>query len=321
MELTPEAVATVARHLAPHVRRTPVLYSDAFGVPLAVKAEHLQHTASFKFRGALARLLALDEAARGRGVVTASTGNHGIGVATAGRRLDVPVTVCVAEDTDAAICVRLERLGAEVLRVASRDCADAEREARGLAAGDGRTFVSPYNDPVVAAGQGSIAVELLEQLGEIEWSGLDAVVVAVGGGGLISGIATWIAHAAPGARVIGAQPAADAAMAASVAAGRIVDVAARPTLSHSTAGGIEADALTFPVCRGLVSDWLLVEEDAIADAVRRMITEEHQLVEGAAGVALAAAAEFARREPDARVAVISCGARLTPSELEVVLGG
>jgi len=285
-----------------------------------VKAEHLQHTASFKFRGALARLLALDEAARGRGVVTASTGNHGIGVATAGRRLDVPVTVCVAEDTDAAIRTRLERLGAEVLRVASRDCADAEREARRLAASDGRTFVSPYNDPVVAAGQGSIAVELLEQLGEIDWSGLDAVLVAVGGGGLISGIATWIAHAAPGVRVIGAQPAADAAMAASVAAGRIVDVAARPTLSHSTAGGIEADALTFPVCRDLVADWLLVEEYAIADAVRRMISDEHQLVEGAAGVALAAGAEFARREPDARVAVISCGARLTPSELEVVLG-
>lgn len=319
MELTPEAVATVARHLAPHVRRTPLLLTEAFGSPLAVKAEHLQHTASFKFRGALARLLALDEAARRRGVVTASTGNHGIGVATAGRRLDVSVTVCVAEDTDGAITDRLERLGAEVLRVASRDCADAEREARRLAETDGRSFVSPYNDPVVAAGQGSIAVELLEQLDEIAWPGLDAVVVAVGGGGLISGIATWVAHAMPRARVIGAQPAADAAMAASVAAGRIVEVDARPTLSHSTAGGIEADAITFPVCRERVADWLLVEEDAIADAVRRMIVEEHQLVEGAAGVALAAGAELARREPDARIAVISCGARLTPSELEAVL--
>lgn len=319
MELTPETVAEIAGRLAPHVRRTPLMISEAFGPALAVKAEHLQHTSSFKFRGALARLLALDETARARGVVTASTGNHGIGVATAGRRLAVPVTVCVAEDTDRAITDRLEGLGAEVLRVASRDCADAEREARRLAGEDGRTFVSPYNDPVVAAGQGSIAVELVEQLEEIGWPTLDAVVVAVGGGGLIAGIATWATHALPGIRVIGAQPAADAAMADSVAAGRIIDVEGRPTLSHSTAGGIEADAITFPVCRDLVSDWIRVEEDAIADAVRRMITEEHQLVEGAAGVALAAGAALARQEPDARVAVISCGARLTPAELEVVL--
>lgn len=319
MELTPELVATVAERLAPYVRRTPLLLTEAFGAPMAVKAEHLQHTSSFKFRGALARLLLLEDAARARGVVTASTGNHGIGVATAGRRLGVPVAVCVAEDTDGAITNRLERLGADVLRVASRDCADAEREARRIAESDGRTFVSPYNDAVVAAGQGSIAVELLSQLDEIGWSDLDAVVVAVGGGGLISGIATWIAHAMPEVRIIGAQPAADAAMAASVEAGRIVDVPGRPTLSHSTAGGIEADAITFPVCRDLVADWVRVEEDAIADAVRRMIHEEHQLVEGAAGVALAAGAEFLRRKPDARVAVISCGARLTPAELRVVL--
>lgn len=318
-ELTPELVASVAERLAPHVRRTPLLLSDAFGTPMAVKAEHLQHTSSFKFRGALGRLLALDDAARMRGVVTASTGNHGIGVATAGRRLGVPVTVCVAEDTDSAITARLEGLGADVLRVASRDCADAEREARRLGEADGRTFVSPYNDAVVAAGQGSIAVELLTQLDEIGWPSLDVVVVAVGGGGLISGIATWVAHALPSARIIGAQPAADAAMAASIEAGRIIDEPGEPTLSHSTAGGIEADAITFPVCRALVSDWIRVEEDAIADAVRRMLFQEHQLVEGAAGVALAAGAEFLRREPDARVAVISCGARLTPTELEAVL--
>jgi threonine dehydratase len=319
VDLSPDLVATVAARLAPYVRRTPVLLTEAFGAPMAVKAEHLQHTSSFKFRGALARLLALDDAERARGVVTASTGNHGIGVATAGRRLGVPVTVCVAEDTDRAITGRLERLGASVLRVASRDCADAEREARRIGAADGRTFVSPYNDAVVAAGQGSIAVELLSQLDELAWPGLDAVVVAVGGGGLVSGIATWVAHALPGARVVGAQPAADAAMAASVAAGRIIEVAARPTLSHSTAGGIEEGAITFPVCRDLVADWVRVEEDAIVDAVRRMILEEHQLVEGAAGVALAAGAEFLRREPDARVAVISCGARLTPTELQAVL--
>ena len=319
MSLTPDAVAAAARRIAPHVRRTPLFETDVLGPRLAVKAEHLQHTASFKYRGALARLLALDRAEREAGVITASTGNHGIAVATAGRRLSIPVVVCVGADTDRAITDRLGRLGAELRRVDSADCADAEREARRSGSESGRVFVSPYNDPLVAAGQGTIAVELVEQLGEIAWEGVDAVAVAVGGGGLISGIATWLARSAPEARVIGAQPAADAAMATSVEAGRIVEVAARPTLSHSTAGGIEAGALTFDVCRERVSEWVRVEEDAIADAVRRMLLDEHQLVEGAAGVALAAAAAYARREPEARVAAVSCGARLTPTELESVL--
>jgi threonine dehydratase len=322
MALAPEAVAEAARRLAPYVRRTPLFATDALGPLLAVKAEHLQHTGSFKFRGAMNRLLALDEAGRSEGVVTASTGNHGIGVATAGGRLGVPVTVFVASGVESAITDRLTALGAEVRRIDSEDCADAEREARRVAGVEGRAFVSPYNDPIVAAGQGTIGMEVLEQLGEmpeVSWDGLDAVIVAVGGGGLISGIATWVTHAAPGTRVIGAQPAVDAAMTASVAAGRIVDVEAKPTLSHSTAGGIEDEAITFELCRDLVADWMLVDEDAIAGAVRSMMFGANQLVEGAAGVALAAGAELARREPDARIAVISCGARLTPAELDAVL--
>ena len=322
MALDHRAVADAASRLAPHVRRTPLFATDALGPMLAVKAEHLQHTGSFKFRGAMNRLLSLDEAGRAEGVITASTGNHGIGVATAGGRLGVPVTVFVAAGVETAITDRLTSLGAEVRRIESDDCADAEREARRVAGVEGRVFVSPYNDPVVAAGQGTIGVEVLEQLGEmpeLTWDGLDAVIVAVGGGGLISGIATWIAHASPGTKVIGAQPAVDAAMAASIRAGRIVDADAAPTLSHSTAGGIEDDAITFELCRDLVADWMLVDEDAIAGAVRSMLFVANQLVEGAAGVALAAGAELARREPDARIAVISCGARLTPAELDAVL--
>lgn len=317
MTVNADLVASAAERIRGHVRRTPLLLSEAFGRPLAIKSEHLQRSSSFKIRGAFSRLLTLDSP--DAGVITASTGNHGIGVSTAGRELGVPVAVCVAQNTDAAIIERLKGLGAEVRIVASDDCADAERAARRMAEEEGRSFVSPYNDPVVAAGQGSIAVELLEQLPEVGWDGVDAVVVAIGGGGLISGIATWLAHAAPNTRVVGAQPAVDAAMHASVLAGEIIDIDASDTLSHSTAGGIEDNAITFPICRDLVTDWIDVEEDAIADAVRRMLFTEHQLVEGAAGVALAACERFLAAEPDARVVVVSCGARLTPDELTHVL--
>jgi threonine dehydratase len=179
--------------------------------------------------------------------------------------------------------------------------------------------VSPYNDAAVIAGQGTIAVELLDQLVDIGWDGLDAVVVAVGGGGLISGIATWLHDVAPGVEIVGASPANDPAMASCVAAGAIVETAGRPTLSHSTAGGIEPDAVTFPICKRLVNRWIRISEDDMAAAVRTMVDHEHQLVEGAAGVALSGAAQVARDDPDRRIAAISCGARLTPTELNAIL--
>ncbi|HSG90499.1 MAG TPA: pyridoxal-phosphate dependent enzyme [Pseudomonadales bacterium] len=320
LAVTAADIARAAERIAPYARRTPLDLAESFGPAIACKAEHLQRSGSFKFRGALNRLLALDDAGRRRGVLTASTGNHGIAMATASRLLEVPLGVMVARGTDASIVARLRALGAEVTLVDSTDCVDAEREARRQADVQGRPFVSPYNDPEVVAGQGTIAVELLEQLADIAWEGVDLVTVAVGGGGLIAGIATWLAEAAPDVRVIGAQPAADATMAASVAAGRIVtldDVA--HTLSHSTAGGVEDDAITFPICRDLVAHWERVSEAEITTAVRTMLEGELQLVEGAAGVAFAAALRMRAAEPDARIAVISCGARLTRAELDQVL--
>jgi threonine dehydratase len=318
--VNPDDIATAHGRIRRWIRTTPLELSAAFGPEIAVKAEHLQLTRSFKIRGALNKLLTLTAEQRRGGVLTASTGNHGIAVATAGQILQVPVSVVVAGLTDQSIVARLRRLDAAVDMVDSTDPVDAERAARESADRQGRPFVSPYNDPAVIAGQGTVAVELLEQLADIGWTGLDAAVVAVGGGGLISGIATWLDHAAPEVEIVGASPANDAAMAASVAAGAIVESATRPTLSHSTAGGIEAGSVTFPICQRLVDRWVRVAEDDIAAAVRAMVFHEHQLVEGAAGVALGAAGRVAGAEPGRRVAAISCGARLTPTQLAAVLG-
>ena len=155
-------------------------------------------------------------------------------------------------------------------------------------------------------------MEILQQL---DGSGLGAVVVAVGGGGLISGVASVLKKHLPGIRVYGAQPAIDDAMAASVRAGSIVEIDAGETLSDGTAGSVEAGSITFDLCRELVDDWVLVGEDAIRDALRMVIDTEHQLVEGSAALAFAAARERRTELKGKRVAVISCGGNISSSTL------
>jgi threonine dehydratase len=166
------------------------------------------------------------------------------------------------------------------------------------------------------SGQATIGAELLEQTPA---DGFDVVVVAVGGGGLISGVAAAIKAQRPGVRVIGASPANDAAMAASVAAGQVIDIDATPTLSDGTAGGVEHDAVTFGLCRDLVDEWVLVPEERIGASLRLMIDVQHQLVEGAAGVALAAALDVAAQQPDQRVLVVSCGGNISADTLQRAL--
>jgi threonine dehydratase len=317
------AIEAAAARVAPIVRRTPLDAAPALGEPLglrvALKCEHLQRTGSFKLRGAANALLALEPEVRARGVVAASSGNHGLAVAHAARRLGTTCTVLVPRTAAPTKLEAIRRLGGIVELVDSDDSADAEREARGRAAREERAYVSPYNDPTVIAGQGTVAAELLDQLAEAELDGLDAVVVAVGGGGLVSGVGALLAERAPEVTVVGASPANDAAMAAAVAARRIVDVPTAPTLSDGTAGGIEPGAITLALCAQLVDRWILVDEAEIAAGVRAVLEHHHQLVEGAAGVAVAALAPLAAAMPGARVAVVSCGANISPQALRALL--
>jgi threonine dehydratase len=311
--------AAIAPDLADHVVRTPLVrFADASelsGATLLVKSEHLQRTGSFKIRGALAKILSLSPDERARGVVTASSGNHGLGIAHALRILGGTGIVCVPEGASPAKLRALARHDVEVRTLdASPDV--TETSARALAEELGRTFVSPYNDPAVIAGQGTIGVEILAQLGRRR---LDAVVVAVGGGGLVSGIASVVKSALPDTRIVGASPANDAAMAASVQAGQIVDIEAKPTLSDGTAGGIEPGSITFPLCSELVDEWSLVTEQQIRDALRLAIDTEHQLLEGAAATSLAAAIELGRENPGSSIAVVSCGANISSSTLRAAL--
>jgi threonine dehydratase len=295
-----QSVLAACERIRRFVRETPLEYSAALGVWL--KLEHLQATGSFKFRGASNKVALLTPEQAAAGVVTASNGNHGLGVAAAAQARGIAAEVFVSSHVSPAKARRIEQHGAR-LHPAGDDPLTAELAARRAAAESGRIFISPYNDADVMAGQGTIAVEMLRQQPK-----LDAVYVAVGGGGLVGGIGAWLKHASPATEVVGCWAANSPVMYECMRAGRIIDVPEEPTLSESTAGGLEPESVTLDVCRRVVDRAMLVSEAEIAAAIRLLLETEHWLVEGAAGVALAAFL----RDPRPNAAVVLCGRNLSP---------
>ncbi len=301
--------------IRPYVRETPVERSRALDTrtcKVYLKLENIQHTGSFKLRGAFNRLLRLSDDERARGVVAASSGNHGAAVAWAAESLGISAEVFVPDHAAKPKVDAIRRLGATVTFFGT-DGLDTELEAREVAQSRGCTYVSPYNDADVLAGQGTLGSELRRQLPR-----LDTVYVAVGGGGLIGGMAIDLKSFLPDVRLVGCLPEHSPVMAKSVAAGAIVEMPSLPTLSDGTAGGIEAGSLTFPICQRLVDDWVTVSEEEIAAAMRHCLTVEHTLVEGAAGVAVAA---FWRQAPQCHgvAAIVLCGANVSGETLRRVL--
>jgi len=315
VDLRAEVVAAHGR-IAPYVRETPVEESPHLGGGVSrvhLKLENLQRTGSFKLRGAMNKLLALDEGTRARGVVAASTGNHGAAVAWGAAALGCPALVFAPRGAPSAKLDGVRAYGAEV-RLVGDDCLQAEAAARAHARASGATYVSPYNDALVVAGQGTLALELARQLER-----LDAVFVAVGGGGLIAGVGGYLKAVAPGVEVVACSPRNSAVMHASLAAGRILDLPSEPTLSDGTAGGVEAASITFELCRAVIDDFVLVDEDAIAAAVRTVVARHHTLIEGSAGVAVAAFLARRERYAGKDVAVVLCGANVDPRVLKDLL--
>lgn len=296
------------RDLGPYIRATPLEPSADLaretGGRVFLKLENLQHTGSFKVRGALNRLLALDEGEKKAGVVTASSGNHGMASAFGMRRLGIEGTIFLPETASPLKVRMLETLGAAV-RFHGSDCEATETYARQQADRTGKVYISPYNDPVVVGGQGTIGLEILARLPRV-----DCVMVAVGGGGLISGIAGAVKALRPQARIVGCLPENSPAMAASVKAGRIVAVPARETLSDGTAGGIEPGAVTFDPCRTLVDDWVLVSEAEIRSAMIRVFDNHRLVIEGAAGVTVAGFLKMAPQLAGRTVALVVCGGNI-----------
>jgi len=319
----PEAITNLATQvreaadrIRPVVAETPVEQIEGL-VPnietkVFFKLENLQNTGSFKLRGASNKILSLSPKEAAKGVIAASNGNHGLGVAAAARAARIAAEVYVSNHVSPSKARRIEEYGAHIKRIGD-DPLEAELAARAAACEQGKVFISPYNDNEVMAGQGTIAVELLRQLPT-----LDALFVAVGGGGLIGGIGAYTKSASSWTEVVGCWPENSAVLYESIKVGRILDVPEEPTLSESTAGGLEPGSVTLEVCSRVIDSSVLVSETEILDAMRRVRTLKGWIIEGSAAVAVAAFLKNAERYRGKRVAVVICGANVSEKVLAVL---
>jgi len=313
------AAKLAAEKISGVIKETPLkhsaLFSDAVGADIYLKLENEQHTGSFKLRGATHCLMSLTPEQRGSGCVVASSGNHGAAIAYAMAKLEMGGVIFVPEQTSTAKVEAIRSFGGDV-RFFGTDGLDTELHARDYAVANGMYYVSPYNDAAVIAGQGTCGVEIIREQADI-----DAVFIAVGGGGLISGVGSVLKSHNAGIKVFACQPEASAVMAKSIAAGRILDLPSEATLSDGTAGGIEPGAITFELCRQVVDEFILVNEQQIAVAMKQYFDFEKQQIEGAAGVAVAALMEQRKVVRGQKVAVIVCGGNVSEATFQSVLQG
>lgn len=299
--------------------RTPLVPAYALGgdgLDLRLKLETAQPTGAFKIRGAANAVARLTPEALRRGVACASTGNHGRAVAYAARRMGGRATVCMSRLVPENKVAAIRSLGAET-RIIGNSQDDAQVEVARLVNEEGLTEIPPFDHPDVIAGQGTIGLELLEDFPE-----LDTVVVPLSGGGLIAGVARAVKSAAPAVRVVGVSMERGAAMHASLAAGRPVDVTEAATLADSLGGGIGLDnRLTFAMVRELVDDVVLLNEAEIAAAMRRLFLEESWVAEGGGAVGIALLEEPHRALLGKRVAVVISGRGIDMALFRRVIDG
>jgi threonine dehydratase len=307
--VTPSSIERAARDLAAYLPPTPLQYSRAFtlkaGCHVHIKIESIQPIRAFKVRGALTKLMRLHpEKGRGAGVITASAGNHGQGVAYAAAVFKIPATVYVPETANQLKVEAIKRLGATVVP-AGRNYNDAYLEAMRQQEQSGATFVHAFNDPDVIAGQGSIAVELLNDLEHF-----DTALVPIGGGGLIGGIAMYLKEKRPGVRVIGVEPAGADGMRRSLEAGRVVTLDRVNTIADGLAASAPGQ-LTLELAQRYVDEVVLVEDTEMVRAIRLLFEWEHLLAEPAGAAALAALLYHYSPAPNERVVVLLSGANVT----------
>jgi threonine dehydratase len=301
-KITLERIKEARERISAVVRRTPVerspWLSRELGREIWLKLECFQATGSFKIRGAMAKLSNLSEAEKARGILTVSAGNHGLGVAHSAEALSLDATVIVPVSASRAKVASLRRYSVTLIeRGANYD--EAEAAAREMERETGATFVSPYNDEDVIAGQGTIALEIMEDAPHV-----DAILAPIGGGGLISGLAIAAKAINPHIKIYGVEPEGSPTMRESLRRGRIVEVKQEETIADGLAGNIESDSMTFPIVQRLVDDIILVSEKSIRDAVARIAREDHLMIEGSAAVSIAALGD-SRLDGQRIVAVIT----------------
>lgn len=311
-------VLRARRRIAPYVRRTPLVasawLSEIARAPVSLKLESLQVSSSFKSRGAFNAVVArLERRGAPARLVTASAGNHGRALAAAAEIFRLPLTVFTPADAPQTKVAAIRRHGAE-LRAEGRDYDDAERLAKACAEQTGADFISPYNDADVIAGAATIALEILE-----EAPGANALVVPIGGGGLISGVAAAAKAIDPDVEVTGVEAEASCAFQTSVRAGRLVRIVPGPTLADGLGGNPDPETITFAFIQRFVDRIVTVSEQALASAIVGLAESEHLIAEGAgaAGVAAVCArqVDLARRH----AVVVVTGANIDRQRLARLL--
>ena len=307
-------IEAAASRIADQVERTPCTHSITLsrltGAEIWIKFENLQYTASFKERGALNRLLALDEDERRRGVIAMSAGNHAQGVAYHAGRLGIPATIVMPRITP-EVKVRHTRGHGATVVLHGESLSDAAAEAHRMAAAESLVFVHPYDDPLIVAGQGTIGLEILDQAPDLE-----VIVVPVGGGGLISGIAVAAKARKPGIEIVGVETAGYAALYQTLH-GQPVTVG-----GETIAEGIavrDTGRIALDICRRLVSAVLLVDEVAIETAIQMYLEIEKTVAEGAGAAGLAAVLQHPARFAGRKVGLVLCGGNIDTRLLASIL--
>jgi len=321
LPVTLAEIEQAARRIKGRVLETPFVLSAALtercGVPVGLKLEHHQTTGSFKLRGATNAVLSLSPEARARGVVAASTGNHGRALAHAAKAEGVVATICMSRLVPENKVSEIRRLGANV-RIVGRSQDEAQLEVDRLVAEDGLVMVPPFDHPAVVAGQGTLGLEIVAAMPDVA-----TVLVPLSGGGLAAGVAAAVKGRLPKTRVIGLTMERGAAMKASLDAGHPVEVEEVESLADSLGGGIGlANDVTFQMCRALLDDVILLSEAEIAAGMRHAYREEREVIEGAGAVGIAALLSGRLGRLDGPVAVILSGRNVDMGQhLRVANGG
>ena len=300
-QLVREANERCQDHLLPTPLEHSMYLSDKIKGEVWLKLDSMQRTSSFKFRGAINKILSLTEAELDRGIVSASTGNYALAVAEAMRIRNRRATIYVANDIEPS---RLELLRSHGLNLVIHGevAWDAEKEARRVGDEEGKIYVSPYNDPIVVGGQGTCGYEISQQLPD-----LDAAFLACGGGGLLTGSAGWLKSHNSDVEAFGVSPANSPVMYESMRTNKMVEMDTQPTLADTCAGGIDLDSITLDLCRRYVDEIVLLTEKEIEASIR-LLFEQHRLVtEGSGALSIGGLLKRKERFKGKKVVAVVCG--------------
>ena len=313
-----EEIIKAEERIRPYILKTPlfksVYLSEMIEGEVYFKLESEQITGSFKARGGLNKVLSLSKEEKEKGCLTASTGNHAQGMANALSISQTKGIIFLPENASPSKVAALKHYNAS-LKFHGLDCLTTELHAKEYAKAHDLTWVSPYNDPQIIGGQGTIAIEILEQKKEIDY-----LFGCIGGGGMMSGIATYFKTHSPQTKMIGCLPEKSAEMYLSVQKGKVVVIdEPEETLSDGSAGGLEPGSITFDICRELVDDYQTVTENEIAENIVWMMNKHHKIIEGAAAVALAAFKKQAKELKHKKVVIVICGANISNETLKSLL--